>query len=180
MRYGKKALTQGIAEGKKPLFFLGMICVPIRRGKRIIKNRQCFLKRNAVFTLVALVFALVPFKVHARRSLSHGRQSRRSFYYITKTVSCQVYEINIPILIPEAKIRGTMPASEPITSSVNAQGLPKKGAHRTAKHSRKFSMLSAMGWLALFPKEYKRLAGGLLLALLGALCLAYFSAVANT
>ena len=41
-------------------------------------------------------------------------------------------------------------------------------------------VLGAMGWLALFPKEYKRLAGGLLLTLLFALCLAYFSAIANT
>ncbi len=84
MRHGKKALPQGIAKREKPFFFLRVIKIAIRRGKRVIKDRQRFVERNAVFALVALVFVFVPFKVDARRLLSQYRQLRRFFYYITK------------------------------------------------------------------------------------------------
>ena len=77
MRHGKKALTQGVAKGEKAFFFLRVVKIALRRGKRVIENCQRLLEGYAVFALIALVFSFVPFKVYARRLLSQFRRLRR-------------------------------------------------------------------------------------------------------
>jgi hypothetical protein len=65
MRYDQKLAGRRLAKGDQSFLSFRMVGVGTRRGKRVIENARCFVKRNLMFAEILRSLCRVPFKLHA-------------------------------------------------------------------------------------------------------------------
>lgn len=64
--YHEQSMTERITYGNETVFIIGMVGIAEGYGKRIVENRNRFVKRDPVLFLVICRFITIPFKAHVR------------------------------------------------------------------------------------------------------------------